>query len=67
MFIPDTCTTALVVVCTTCKIQEWKRVIREWEEDFEIKTGARPDVSDKQVVRSYYDYYRRLKALLDAV
>lgn len=67
LLVPNTtCTTVSVVICTIHRTQEWKRVIREWEEDFEKKTGARPEVSDKQVVRSYYDYYRRLKVLLDA-
>ncbi|CAN0272365.1 unnamed protein product, partial [Hapterophycus canaliculatus] len=41
-----------------------KRVIRIWEEDFDKTHGYPPRVSDKQLVRSYYEYYRRLKDLL---
>ena len=44
--------------------QQWKRVIRGWEEDFEKVNGGPPGVSDKQIVRSYYDCYRGLKLLL---
>ena len=44
--------------------QQWKRVIRGWEEDFEKVNGGPPGVSDKQIVRSYYEYYRGLKLLL---
>lgn len=39
-------------------------MIRVWEEDFEKAHGHPPGVSDKQLVRSYYEFYRRLKDTL---
>lgn len=48
----------------TWTTKQWKRVIRVWEGDFERQTGSPPGVSDKQIVRSYYEYYRRLRDVL---
>eukprot|EP00752_Nemacystus_decipiens_P006839 g6141.t1 len=49
-----------VTAAEACR-KQWKRVIRVWEADFERQTGSPPGVSDKQLVRSYYESYRRLK------
>lgn len=49
---------------STWATKQWKRVIRVWEGGFERETGSPPEVSDKQLVRSYYEYYRRLRESL---
>ena len=44
--------------------QQWKRVIREWEAEFEERNGTAPDAGDKQAIRSYYECYGSLGQLI---